>query len=48
VVLVVIAACASEGLFWCIAFMLGVGIVEARSRIWERLKAPFRRRPLVP
>jgi hypothetical protein len=42
VILVVIAACASEGLFWCIAFMLGVGIVEARTKIWTWLKQPFR------
>jgi hypothetical protein len=42
VVLVVIAAVASEGLFWCVAFMLGVGIVEARNKIWRWLKWPFR------
>jgi hypothetical protein len=47
VVLVVIAACASEGLFWCVAFMLGVGIVEARNKIWGWLKEPFRRKPRV-
>jgi hypothetical protein len=41
VALVVIAACASEGLFWCVAFMLGVGIVEARNRIWAWLKDPL-------
>ena len=44
VVLVVIAAFASEALIWCVAFMLGVGIVEARSKIWGWLKKPFRRR----
>ena len=44
VVLVVIAAIASEALFWCVAFMLGLGIVEARSKIWRWLKKPFHRR----
>jgi hypothetical protein len=43
VTLVVIAAFASEGLFWCVAFMLGVSIVEARIRIWAWLKTPFRK-----
>jgi hypothetical protein len=43
VTLVVIAAFASEGLFWCVAFMLGVGIVEARNRIWQWLKKSFRK-----
>jgi len=43
VALVVVAAFASEGLFWCVAFMLGVGIVEARHKIWRWLKQPFRR-----
>lgn len=41
VVLVVIAAFASEGLFWCVAFMLGLGIVDARKKIWRRLKESF-------
>jgi hypothetical protein len=44
VVLVVIAAFASEALIWCIAAMLGLGIVEARNRIWLWLKKPFRKR----
>jgi hypothetical protein len=44
VVLVVIAAFATEGLFWCVAFMLGLGVVEARSKIWGWLKRPFRRK----
>jgi hypothetical protein len=43
VVLVVIAAFATEALFWCVAFMLGLGIVEARGRIWRWLKQPFQR-----
>jgi hypothetical protein len=43
VTLVVIAAFASEALFWCIAFMLGLGIVEARRKIWAWLKQPFRK-----
>jgi hypothetical protein len=47
VVLVVIAAFATEALFWCIAFMLGVGIVEARSRISGWLKKPFQRRQRI-
>jgi hypothetical protein len=38
VVLVVIAAFATEALFWCVAFMLGLGIVEARSTIVRWLK----------
>lgn len=38
VVLVVIAAFATEGLFWCVAFMLGMGLVEARKKIWRALK----------
>jgi hypothetical protein len=41
VTLVVIAAFATEALFWCVAFMLGVGIVEARHKIWRWLKQPF-------
>lgn len=38
VALVVIAAFATEGLFWCVAFMLGLGMVEARKKIWRWLK----------
>jgi hypothetical protein len=44
VALVVIAAFASEALVWCIAAMLGLGVVEARKKIWQRLKKPFQGR----
>lgn len=43
VLLVVIAACATEALVWCVAFVLGLSLVAARSRIWQWLKKPFRR-----
>ena len=40
VILVVIAAFATEALIWCIAAMLGLGILEARKKIWRWLKKP--------
>jgi hypothetical protein len=42
VVLVVIAAFATEGLFWSIAAVLGVSVVQARKQIWAKLTSPFR------
>jgi hypothetical protein len=41
VALVVIAAFATEALVWCVAFMLGMGVVEARGKIWHRVKKRF-------
>ncbi|MDG2523431.1 hypothetical protein P7B02_18030 [Caulobacter segnis] len=42
VVLVVIAAFATEALFWSVAAVLGVSVVQARKQIWAKLTAPFR------
>lgn len=35
--LVVVAALATEALFWSVAAALGVTVFEARKRIWRRL-----------
>jgi len=35
--LAVAAAVLTEGLFWTVAALLGVSVVEARKRIWRRL-----------
>jgi hypothetical protein len=43
VILVVVAAFATEALIWCIAAVLGLGILEARNRIWRWLRKPFTR-----
>lgn len=36
-VLAIVAALATEGLFWTAAAALGVSVLEARKRIWRRL-----------
>ena len=43
VILVVIAAVATEAMIWCSALMLGLGVLEARSRIWRWMRKPFTR-----
>lgn len=35
--LAVVAALATEALFWTAAALLGVSVVEARKRIWRRI-----------
>ena len=35
--LAVVAALATEALFWTVAALLGVSVVEARKRIWRRI-----------
>lgn len=42
-VLVTIAAFASEGLVWCLAAMLGLGVLEARRSIFDFVSRPFRK-----
>ncbi|WP_339928951.1 hypothetical protein [uncultured Brevundimonas sp.] len=36
-VLAIVAAVATEALFWTVAAALGVSVVEARKRIWRRI-----------
>lgn len=36
-ILAVVAAVATEALFWTIAALLGVSVLEARKRIWRRI-----------
>jgi fructose-specific phosphotransferase system IIC component len=36
-ILAIIAAVATEVLFWTVAALLGVSVVEARKRIWRRI-----------
>ncbi|WP_428149560.1 hypothetical protein [Brevundimonas sp.] len=36
-ILAMVAALATEGLFWIVAAWLGVSVFEARLRIWRRL-----------
>ena len=35
--LAIIAAVATESLFWVVAALLGVSVVETRRRIWRRI-----------
>lgn len=35
VILVVVAALATEGLFWALAAALGLSVLDARKRIWR-------------
>lgn len=35
--LAIVAAVATEALFWTTAALLGVSVVEARKRIWRRI-----------
>lgn len=35
--LALVAAVATEALFWTVAALLGVSVVEARKRIWHRI-----------
>ncbi len=35
VILVVVAAVATEGLFWSVAAALGLSVLDARKRIWR-------------
>ena len=35
--LAVVAALATEALFWTVAALLGVSVVEARKRIWRKI-----------
>ncbi|WP_269716130.1 hypothetical protein [Caulobacter sp. NIBR2454] len=41
--LVVAAAIATEALFWSVAAVLGVSVVQARRQIWAKVTGPFRR-----
>lgn len=43
VILVIIAAFASEALVWCLAAMFGLRVLGARKEIWQWLKKPFTR-----
>ena len=42
-VLVTAAAIATEVSFWVVAAILGISVVQARGRIWARLRRPFTR-----
>ncbi len=42
VVLVTAAAVTTEVLFWAVALLLGLKVVEARRKIWAWLTHPFR------
>jgi hypothetical protein len=35
--LAIVAAVATEALFWTVAALLGVSVVEARKRLWRRI-----------
>ena len=37
IILAVVAAVATEALFWSIAATLGLSVLEARKRIWRRI-----------
>nr|WP_316628948.1 hypothetical protein [uncultured Brevundimonas sp.] len=37
ITLAIVAAVSSEALFWTVAALLGVSVVEARKRIWRRI-----------
>lgn len=41
-VLVTVAAVATEGLVWLSALLLGLRVFEARRRLWEKLRGVFR------
>ena len=41
VVLVTVAAFATEGAFWGVAAVLGISVIQARGRIWAWLRRPF-------
>ncbi|MDR6991595.1 hypothetical protein [Luteimonas sp. 3794] len=43
IVLVTVAAFATEGLVWLSAFLLGLRVFEARQRLWQALRARFAR-----
>ncbi|WP_394001255.1 hypothetical protein ACF3M1_12910 [Luteimonas sp. WGS1318] len=40
-VLVTVAAVATEGLVWLSAFLLGLRVFEARQRLWQALRSRF-------
>lgn len=44
VAIVTVAAFATEALIWAIAFAMGLKLVEARKKIWQWMKHPFRAR----
>jgi hypothetical protein len=44
-VLVTIAAVATEVSFWVVAAILGISVVQARGRIWAGLRRAFTRDP---
>ena len=37
VVVAIVAAVTTEALFWTVAALLGVSVVEARKRIWRKI-----------
>lgn len=37
ITLAIVAAVSTEALFWTVAALLGVSVVEARKRIWRRI-----------
>ncbi len=43
VVLVTVAAVATEGLVWLSAFVLGLRVFEARQRLWQTLRSRIAR-----
>lgn len=43
IVLVTVAAVATEGLVWLSAFLLGLRVFEARQRLWQALRSRFAR-----
>lgn len=43
VVLLTVAALATEATFWVVAAVLGVSVLQARGRIWAWLRRPFSR-----
>ena len=43
IVLLTIAALATEGAFWGVAAVLGISVIQARGRIWAWLRRPFSR-----
>ena len=36
-ILAIVAAVTTEALFWTVAALLGVSVVEARKRIWRKI-----------
>lgn len=41
IVLVTVAAVATEGLVWLSALLLGLRVFEARQRLWQTLRSRF-------